>query len=496
MREFGIGQSLPRVEDDVLLRGLGRYTNDIVLPHQTHLFVLRSPHAAARMRAIDATAALASPGVLAVLTGADAVRDGLGSMPSHVKRRRPDGRPNFEPPFLVLAVDQARHVGDAVAAVVAETFEQARDAAELIEVDYEELPSVTVTARTASAGAPAVWAEVPDNVCFRFEIGDKAAVDAGFARAAHVARLDYVIHRISANPMEPRNAIGVYDRTEDRYTLYAGMQGAHGVRTDLAGAVFRFPETKLRVIAPNCGGAFGMKQGVLREMALVLWAAKRVGRPVRWQSERGEGLLSDHHARDNISTAELALDQDGRFLGLRVKTSANLGAYLSIHGLHSSTNNLGGLAGTYTTPAIYSEVIGVFTHTSPTAPYRGAGRPEASYAIERVIDVAAQQMGIDRAELRRRNMISPTAMPYKTGLVFTYDSGEFEKNMDKALAMADWAGFERRRAAARQRGRLRGIGISSVIEIAGGPAGVPMPEHAQIRFASDGSVSMLLGIHS
>jgi len=496
MREFGIGQSLPRIEDEALLRGLGRYTDDIVLPRQTHMVILRSPHAAARIRSIDCAAAAASPGVVAVLTGRDAAADGLGSLPSHIKRKRPDGRPNPEPPYPVLALDQVRHVGDTVAAVIAETLAAARDAAELIEVDYEPLPSVTATEAATRPDAPRVWDDAPGNVCFLFELGDKAAVEAGFARAAHVARLDFTISRVSANPMEPRNALAAFDAADGRYTLYAGMQGAHGFRSDLAESVLKVSETALRVVAPHCGGAFGMKQGMLREPALALWAARRVGRPVRWQSDRSEGLVSDHHARDNITTAELALDKDGRFLALRVRTTANLGAYLSTHGLHSPTNNLGGLAGTYTTPAIHATVTGVFTHTSPTAPYRGAGRPEASYAVERVIDVAARQLGIDRAELRRRNMIPASAMPYKTGLVFTYDSGEFETNLRRVTEMAGWSGFEQRRAAARRAGKLRGIGIASVIEIAGGPPGIPMPEHAQIRFAGDGSVSVMLGIHS
>jgi carbon-monoxide dehydrogenase large subunit len=496
MREFGIGQSLPRVEDDVLLRGLGRYTDDIVLPRQAHMFVLRSPHPAAHIRSIDVTAAVASPGILAVLSGRDAMNDGLGSLPSSVKRKRPDGRPNPEPPYPVLVVDQVRYVGDAVAVVIGETIAQARDAAEMIDVAYDPLPAVTATDAATKPGAPAVWADAPDNVCFLFEIGDKAAVELGFARAAHVIRLDFTITRVSANPMEPRNAIGLYDPTEGRYTLYAGMQGAHGFRTNLVQHVFKIPETRLRVVAPHCGGAFGMKQETLREPALVLWAARRVGRPVRWQSDRSEGLLSDYHARDNLSTAELALDRDGRFLALRVRTTANLGAYLAPNGLHSPTNNLGGLAGTYTTPAIHAAVTGVFTHTAPTAPYRGAGRPEASYAIERVIDTAARQLGIDPAELRRRNMIPSAAMPFKTGLVFTYDSGEFEKNMDRVLAMAGWTGFAERRVRARAQGRLRGIGMASVIEIAGGPPALPLPEHAQVRFAADGSATVLLGVHS
>jgi carbon-monoxide dehydrogenase large subunit len=496
MREFGIGQSLPRSEDHRLLRGRGRYTDDIVLPRQSWLYVLRSPHAAARIRSIETSAAAAAPGVLAVLTGKDAEADGLGTFTSRVTRPRPDGRPNFVPPFRVLALDRVRRVGDAVAAIVAESLAAAKDAAELIETDYEPLPSVTGTAEAAKPGAPAVWDEAPDNVCFVYDFGDRSAVDAAFARAAHVAELDFVVSRVSTNSMEMRNAIGSYEERDGRYTLYVGAQAPHTLRGELAEAILKIPQDRLRVISPDVGGGFGMKGGGYPEWALVLWASRRVGRPVRWQAERGESLLSDFHARDNVSHAALALDPQGNFLAFRIATTVNLGATLAMMGIHCATGNLGGLAGTYRTPHILATVTGVFTNTNPTAPYRGAGRPEASYAIERVIDIAARELGIDRAELRRRNLIPAEAMPYKTGLVYTYDSGEFEKNMDAALAMAGWAGFEARRAAAAAQGKLRGIGIASVIEIAGGPADRPMEEGAEIRFDPNGNVLVLVGSHS
>ena len=496
MREFGIGQSLPRSEDIRLVQGRGRYTDDFVFPGQAYLYVLRSPHPAARILSINTKAARDWSGVLAVLTGDDVIADGLGTFPCRVKRQTRDGKPNFVPPYRALAVDRVRYVGDPVVAVVAESLTIAKDAAELVSVDYEPLPAVTGTGEAARPGAPAVWDEAPDNVCFFFEIGKRREVEEALGRAAHIAKLAFTISRVSANPMEPRNAIGVFDPGTQRYTLYTGTQAPHAMRNEMAELVLKVPETQLRVVAPDCGGAFGMKDGIFPEQVLTLWASKRVGRPVRWQCERGEAFVADHHARDNLSTAELALDENGTFLALRVTTTANLGAYLNVHGPHSSTNNLGGLAGTYTTPAIYSAVTGVFSNTSPTSPYRGAGRPEASYAIESVIDVAAKQIGIDRAEIRRRNMIPPAAMPYDTGFVFTYDSGEFEKNLNRVVALADWNGFGARRAAAKKEGKLRGIGLASVIEIAAGPAAKPLEEFVEIRFDPSGDVTLLAGTHS
>lgn len=496
MREYGIGQSLPRSEDIRLVQGRGSYTDDFGFLNQAYLYVVRSPHAAARILSIDTTAARELPGVLAVLTGEDVIADNLGTFPCRVKRQTRDGKPNFVPPHRALAVGRVRYVGDAVVAVIAESLAIAKDAGELVAIDYESLPSVTATSEAGASGAAVVWDEAPDNVCFFFELGNRQKVESTFASAAHVAKIDFVITRVSANPMEPRNAIGLFDAGTQRYTLYTGTQAPHAMRAELAELVLKIPENRLRIVAPDCGGAFGMKDGIFPEQVLVLWASKRIGRPVRWQCERGEAFLADHHARDNISTAELALDKDGKFLALRVTTTANLGAYLNVHGPHSSTNNLGGLAGTYTTPHIYTAVTGVFSNTSPSAPYRGAGRPEASYAIESVIDIAARQMGIDRAELRRRNMIPPQAMPYNTGFVFTYDSGEFEKNMDGVLALAGWKDFEQRRAAAQRGGKLRGIGIASVIEIAAGPVAKPMEEFVEIRFDASGDVTLLAGTHS
>jgi aerobic carbon-monoxide dehydrogenase large subunit len=496
MREYGIGQSVPRTEDLRLLRGLGRYVDDIKLPQEARLYVIRSAHAAARIRRIDTTAALAAPGVLAVLTGADAEADGLGTFQSRVKLKRRDGRPNLEPPYRLLAHEISRHVGDAVVAVIAETLAEAKDAAELVEIDYEPLPAVAATDEAMKAGAPAVWPEQPDNVCFVHEIGNREGADAGFARAAHVAKLDLVITRVSTNSMEPRCAAGAWDPVEERYTLYGSIQGAHNTRAELANRIFKVPENRIRVIAPDVGGGFGMKGSPHPELALVLWAAKRVGRPVKWVAERSEGLLSDHHARDNISHVELALDKDGKFLALRVDNLVNLGAYLAFNGVHCGVNNLGGLAGVYTTPAIHARVTGVFTNTSPTAPYRGAGRPEASYVIERVIDQAARDLKLDPAELRRRNLIPDIKTPYNTGFVYTYDSGEFVHNQDATLKLADWSGFEARREDSKRRGKLRGAGMSHVIEIAAGPVPIPFDEYAGVRFDASGGLTLVLGLHN
>jgi carbon-monoxide dehydrogenase large subunit len=496
LREFDLGRAVPRTEDFQLLRGRGRYTDDIALPRQSFLYVLRSPHAAARLKAIDTAAANAAPGVLAVLTGRDAVADGLGTFASAVQRKRADGSANFVPPYRVLALDRVHHVGEPVAAIVAESLAQAKDAAELVAIDWEILPSVTDTAMAAAPGAPTVWDEVPDNVCFVHRLGDNRAVEAAFARATHVVSERFRISRVAVNPLEGRTALGIYDERDDRYVLYAGLQGVHRMRAELADRIFKLPANRFRIISPDVGGGFGMKGSAFPEPALVLWAARKVGRPVKWTAERGESFIADHHARDNVSEVALALDENGMFLGLRVATLVNLGAFLASMGVHVATNNLGGLAGPYMTPHISVTATGIFSNANPTCPYRGAGRPEASYCIERIIDIAAHEIGIDAVELRRRNMIPPTALPYKTGLVFTYDSGDFEMTLRMALELADWQGLAARRAAAAQRGVLYGAGVASVIEIAGGPADLPLEEAVELRFDPTGHVTVLAGTHS
>ncbi len=493
VEKFAIGQSVRRREDPRLIQGLGRYADDVNLPRQAYGVVVRSPHAHAKIRGIDTTAARSARGVLAVLTGADLAGDKLGHLPTDGSRKRPDGSAAFKTPRPALARDRVRHVGDPVVFVVAETIEQAVDAADLVAVDYEPLPAVAATHEASRPGAPAVWDEVPDNVAFVWEAGNKDAVARGIESAAHVTRLDFVVNRVAAAPLEPRGAVGDFDRRTSRYTLHTGIQAPHGLRNLLADQVFRVPHSQMHVITGDVGGSFGMKSGVYPEPVLVLWAAKRLGRPVKWTSDRREGMVTDEHGRDNVSTAELALDAQGKFLALRVAITLNIGAYLTPRSAGPGTNNVGGIAGVYTTPAIHVQTTGVHSNTTPTGPYRGAGRPEATYAIERVIDLAARELKVDSLELRRKNLIPSSAMPFKTGLVFTYDCGEFARGMDMALKLAQYTGLEQRRAASRARGKLRGFGIANPIEVAGGPYTAMNPDNAQICVNADGSVSVFTG---
>jgi carbon-monoxide dehydrogenase large subunit len=493
VQKFAVGQSVSRLEDPRLLQGLGRYSDDVTLPRQAHAVVVRATHAHARILAIRADDALRSPGVVAVLTGGDLAADGLGHLPTDATRKRRDGSPAFPTPRPALARERVRHVGDPVALVVADTPEAAADAAERVVVDYAPLPAVMGAAAATRPGAPAVWEEAPDNVAFVWEAGSRDAVARAFAGAAHVTRLDFVVTRVAAAPLEPRAAVGEFDRRSGRYTLHTGIQAPHGLRTLLAEQVFRVPQSQVRVVTGDVGGSFGMRSGIYPELVLVLWAAKRLGRPVKWTSSRREGFVSDEHGRDNVSSAELALNANGKFLGLRVAIKLDIGAYLTLRSAGPGTNNVGGIAGVYTTPAIHVETTGVYSNATPTGPYRGAGRPEATYAIERVIDVAARELSIDPVELRRRNLIPPSAMPFKTGLVFTYDCGEFPRIMEMALALSDRGGFERRRAEARARGKLLGLGIANPIEVAGGPYTSVNPDTAEMRVNPDGSVSLFAG---
>ncbi len=488
MGEYALGQAVPRSEDPRLLTGGGRYVDDVELPDSCIGYILRSPHAHATINAIDTEAARSAPGVLLVLTGADWAADGYGSLPVGAGRKRPDGAPLYAPPLPALVRDRVRRVGDYVALVVAETLNQAKDAAELIEVDYAALPVIASTADAPKDGAPLVYDDCANNICFVHEGGDRQAVEAAFARADHIVAHDFVINRVMASAMEPRGATGAYNAIEDSYTLYTTLQGVHPYRSTVAG-LLKVPESKVRIIAGDVGGSFGMKSGVYAEGMLTLWASRKLGRPVKWTADRTESFLSDCAGRDNVTKAELALDADGKFLAERITTIANMGAYITASTPNPAVNNLGTLAGVYTTGAIYVHVTAVLTNTNPTCPYRGAGRPEAAYVTERIIDLAADQLGIDPAELRRRNTIAPDAMPYKTALTFTYDCGEFEKNMDITLEMADYAGFEARRAAAAAAGRLRGIGMSNTLERAAAP-GI---EAAEIRVDRTGSVTIVSG---
>ncbi len=492
MRQFGIGQPVRRVEDRRFLTGTGRYLDDIVRPRQAHAAILRSPHAHARIRAIDPSAALSAPGVVAVLTGEDLARDGIGTVPCVSPVTNRDGSEMAMPPRPALARDRVRHVGDAVALIVAETLAQARDAAELIEIDYEMLPSVVETETALDARQPVVWDEHPGNLCFDWEIGDRAAVERAAGSAGHRVSLTLVNNRVVANSMEPRGAVGEYDPGEDSYTLWSSTQGSHFLRNLLAEHVFHVPENRIRVVTPDVGGGFGMKLFLYPEHVLVLWAAKKLGRSVKWVADRSEAFVTDTQGRDNVTKLDLALDADYRFLALSVELTANMGAYLSNFAPEIPTTSGGVMySGVYAFPAIHVAVKGVYTNTVSVDAYRGAGRPEAAYAIERLIDYAARRVGTGADELRRRNFIRPDAMPYTTPLGLTYDSGDFARNLDNALA-ADAPGFAARRAEARTQSRLRGVGHAVYIE----QSGFPPDEFAEARFDPAGTLTLLMGSQS
>jgi aerobic carbon-monoxide dehydrogenase large subunit len=492
MGEFGIGQPVPREEDPYLVRGAGRYVDDVQAIGQARAYVLRSPHAHAGIVRIDTTEAKAKPGALLVLTGDDAEVLRLGLLQPHMPRKRRDGTPAFTSSQPFLAHERVRYLGDPVAFVVAETLEQAKDAAEAIAVEYDVLPAVPTIADAIVSNARAVWEGCPDNQAFTHAAGDKAMVAKSIGAAAHVIRHRMVINRLTANSMEPRGCIAEYAVREARYTLRCTVQGPHMIRRIIATEVFRVAETQFRIVAENVGGGFGMKGGLYPEYVLAALAARLVGRPVKWVAERSEALQSDEHCRDNITEAELGLDRDGRFLAFSVRTFCNIGAYYtSDRSAGPPTNNLGVLAGTYVIPAIHVETTAVMTNTMMTGPYRGAGRPEAAYVVETMVDLAARQLGIDLAELRWRNMIPAGAMPYKTALIYTYDCGDFGKNLEDCLKLADYAGFAARRRETKARGKLRGLGISSTVEA----SNAGLIEHAEIRFDPTGTVTVSVGTH-
>jgi carbon-monoxide dehydrogenase large subunit len=489
MGEFAVGQSVLRHEDPRLLRGRGRFFDDLNLADQLHATVVRSPHAHADIAGVDTRAALQMPGVHAVLTGEDYRTDGLGSLPSMAPYKMRSGGPMFLPPRPAMALDRVMHVGYPVAVAIADTLYQARDAAERVIVEYEPRRAV-VSARDAfAAGAPQLYDECTNNEAYFYQAGDKAKVDAAFAGAAHVVQQRLVINRVTANPIEPRGVTGVYDAGTGRYTLHCGFQRPWLFRNDIARTTLKIPEAELRLITGDIGGSYGLRGSVYPEIILMLWAARRVGRPVKWTQTRNEAHISDDDARDNIVDAALALDRNGKFLAVRIRSFGNLGAFVSFRGAMPPVVNIGTVVGTYTTPALHVEVSGMLTNTHCTSPYRGAGRPEASYMIERLIDIAADQMDVDPAELRRRNTIPPQAMPYKTPLTFTYDSGRFEENLDRTLKLANWAGFSVRRHEAARRGKLRGIGISNTIE----QAADATYETAEIRFDPLGGLTLVTG---
>ncbi len=491
MAKFGIGQPVRRVEDQRFVRGRGRYTDDVAFPGQAYLVVVRSPHAHARIRSIDTSAAKAAPGVLMVATAADFDPEGKATIPCIIPLKNRDGTSRADPPHPMMARDRVRHVGDNVAFVVAETRAQAREAAELVEVDYEELDAVVDTAKAAGS-SPAVHDEAPDNIAFDWEYGDAKAVDEAFAQAARVVRLELVNNRVVCNAMEPRACVAHTDPESGRLVVHCPTQGGWMHRDVIADAL-GLPKEQVRVITPDVGGGFGMKAFVYPEYAFCAFAAHRLGRPVKWTAERGESFLSDTQGRDHVTLAEMAFDSDGRILGYRVHVTSNMGAYYYTFAPFIPTGAaLKVLPGVYDVKRVHYRVTGVFTNTVPVDAYRGAGRPESIYCIERMMDVAAAELGIDRIELRRRNFIRPEQMPFTTAVGETYDSGEFERVMDTALERADWTGFEARRAEAAKRGKLRGIGLCYYIESTMGDPS----ERAKVVFEEDGTVAVYVGTQS
>src|ERR1044072_3188036 len=491
MAKFGIGQAVRRVEDQRFITGAGRYVDDIVLPGMCHGVNLLSPHAHARIKKVDTSKAKAAPGVVLVLTGADVATDHIGAftpglMPEDVGA--PKGHRIFQ---QVLQADTVRFVGDRVAFVVAETQAQARDAADLIEIDYEPLPAVALIGDAAKDGARKVWDDNPNgNVAFMLMFGAKEATDAAFAKAKHVVKLEMENNRLTPVSMEPRTAIGDYNAAEDHYTLYTSSQNPHGARFEIA-HIFHVAENQVRVVAPDVGGGFGLKGGAFPDDALVLWASRKLRRPVKWVASRSESMMTDHTGRDHVHVGELALDENGKILGMRQQSLFQVGAYFVGPGMVTGAFSLRFMPEAYDVQAIHIMCKGMFTNTPQAGPYRGAGRPEAAYFTERMIEHAARQIGIDPAEIRRRNLIPEAKLPYNTPTFFTYDSGEFERVMDKCMELADWKGYEKRRKASEKAGRLRGRSVCYYIEFGG-----IFNDRMDIRFDPGGTVTVFGGTHS
>ncbi|MDX5362378.1 MAG: xanthine dehydrogenase family protein molybdopterin-binding subunit [Alphaproteobacteria bacterium] len=500
----GLGQRVLRKEDRRFITGKGRYTDDIAVARATHAVFVRSPYAHARIRNIDASEALAMPGVHAVLTGKDFAEDKLGSLICGWMIHSKDGSPMKVGAHPSIAADTVKHVGDQVAVVIADTREQARDAAEKVAVDYEELPAVIDPVKAMDPGAPQIHPEAPNNHIFTWPIGDEAATDAAFKGAAHVVKIDVINNRLIPNAIEPRAALAVYDEAEESYTLYNTTQNPHVARLVLSAFVGVAPEHKLRVVGPDVGGGFGSKIYVYPEETVCLWASKKVGRPVRWTAERTESFLTDAHARDHVTHAEMAFDADHRIIGFKVNTIANIGAYMQIFSSATPTYLYGTLlSGQYDMKNIYCEVTAVYTNTNCVDAYRGAGRPEATYLLERLIEKAAREMGVDRVELRRKNFIK--SFPHQTPVIMNYDSGDFDALIEKALELADYKGLPARKEEAKKRGKLRGLGFSTYIEACGlAPSaavgalggGVGQWESAEVRVNPTGNVEVLTGSHS
>ena len=499
----GIGAAVKRKEDRRFLTGKGRFTDDINRPNQTFAYFLRSSVAHANIKSIDTSSASAAEGVIAVYTNED--MEGVGGVPCGWGLTFQNGDPMVEPAHPVLAASKVRHVGDPIAVVIAETKKQAKSAAALIKVDLEDLPAV-VNMTNAVEGGTLVHEEAANNICYDWAIGDKDEVDKVFDGADHVTSIEIVNNRLIPNAIEPRAAIGDYDAASQKYTLYTTTQSPHLIRLLMGAFVLQIPEHKLRVVAPDVGGGFGSKTFHYAEEAMVTWAAGQLERPVKWTAERSESFISDAHGRDHITTAELALSKDGTFLAFRERTLANMGAYLSTFApavptyLHSTL-----LAGVYTTPMIYSNIIAVFTNTVAVDAYRGAGRPEATYTLERIIDRAARELGIDQVDIRRKNFIQPDAFPYQTPVALEYDSGNYEATLASALKGADVDGFEARKAEAAKNGKLRGLGYSTYVEACGAaPSAVAgalgaragLYESANVRVHPTGSITVFTGSHS
>jgi carbon-monoxide dehydrogenase large subunit len=502
----GIGASVRRKEDQRFITGRGRFTDDIDRPGQAYAYFVRSPHAHARIKGIDKSQALAAPGVLAVLDGGDVKAAGWGGLICGWMVKSKDGSDMKVGPHPILAQDKARYVGDHVACVVAESYHQARDAAELLEVDYEELPACVAIAHARDRGQAQVHDDIARNTVYEWELGDQTAVDQAFATAAHVTKVDLINNRLVPNAIEPRAAIGEYERGTDGFTLYTTSQNPHVARLIISAFIGVAPEHKLHVIAPDVGGGFGSKIYVYAEECVCLLAARKLGRPVKWTGERTESFLSDAHARDHVTHAELAMDAEGNFTALKVHTIANMGAYLSTFASSIPTYLYGTLlSGQYKTPAIYCAVDAVYTNTTPVDAYRGAGRPEATYVLETLVETAARETGRDRVELRRKNFIPKDAFPYQTPVALQYDTGDFEALHDEALRLSDYQNFAKRRAASEAKGKLRGIGLSCYIEACGiAPSavvgslgcGVGLWESAKVRFSHTGMVQVLTGTHT
>ena len=500
----GIGARVARKEDKRFLTGKGRYTDDMVVPGMKYAYFIRSPHAHAKIRSMDASAALAMPGVIAVLDGHQLKADGVGNLICGWMIHSKDGSPMKMGAWRPLADDTVRYVGDAVAVVVADSLAEARDAAEAVAVDYDVLPAVVSPAETLKPGAPQVHPEAPGNLIFDWGLGDEAAADAAIAAAAHVTELEIVNNRLSPNPMEPRAALGIYDTAEDHYTCYTTSQNPHVARLVMSAFYNVAPEHKLRVIAPDVGGGFGSKIYIYPEEIVCLWASKRTGVPVKWTADRTEAFLTDAHGRDHVTKVKMAFDSNHRITGLKVDTIANIGAYMSLFSSATPTYLYATLlSGQYAIPAIYGNVRAVYTNTTPVDAYRGAGRPEATYVLERTMETAARELGISPAELRRKNFIN--TFPYQTPVIMTYDAGNYAASLDAAMKEADWDGFPARRAEAEKRGMKRGIGMSCYIEACGiAPsaavgslgAGVGLWESAEVRVNAVGTIEVLTGSHS